>query len=150
MKNHKLTFLGLLLALNFYFITHMFDLDLFEALVEILESLETFEVDELIIPLTIIFLFTFIDQYRRLNSQKVNYEKTKIYKAMMFSTHHILNNFLNNMQLFKITAEDTPEFDPEILSLYEVVIKDASTQIEALGNITDIDETSIHASIAPK
>lgn len=68
----------------------------------------------------------------------------------MFSTHHILNNFLNNMQLFKITAEDTLEFDPDVLSLYDVVIKDTSAQIEALGNITTIEEESIHASVTPK
>jgi 2-polyprenyl-3-methyl-5-hydroxy-6-metoxy-1,4-benzoquinol methylase len=54
------------------------------------------------------------------------------------------------MQLFKMTAEDTPEIAPDVLSLYNVVIKDTSTQIEELGSITPIDELSIHASVTPK
>lgn len=54
------------------------------------------------------------------------------------------------MLIFKLTAEKIPEFDSKILSLYEVVIKDASTQIDALGSLSHVDETSIHAAVAPK
>ncbi len=55
-----------------------------------------------------------------------------IYKAMISAIHHVLNNFLNQMQLFKLVAEDTPGFNHEILSLYDDVIDEASGQIEAL------------------
>ena len=54
------------------------------------------------------------------------------------------------MQLFKMTAEDTPGFDPDVLSIYDQIIRDASMQIDALGSITNIDESSIHAAVAPK
>ena len=150
MKQYKLTIVGLGLAFTIASISILFDIDFFEKVMELIESLESFEIDEFIIPLFILLIFSLLDQIRRQNLQKIENEKIKIYEAMMFSTHHILNNFLNNMQLFKMTAEDTPEFDPEVLSLYDLVIKDASTQIEELGNITTIDETSIHASVTPK
>ncbi len=81
--------------------------------------------------------------------QKSEREKIKIYKAMIQSTHHILNNFLHQMTIFKLTAEDTPGFDHKVLSLYEQIIGNATRQIAALSNITDIDEKSIRASIAP-
>ena len=150
MKKYKLTIVGIFLAFAVFSISIVFNIDLFEKVMETVESLERFEIDELIIPLFILLIFSFLDQIRRQNLQNVEKEKTKIYRAMMFSTHHILNNFLNNMQLFKMTAEDTPEFDPDVLSLYDVVIKDTSTQIEELGSITTIDELSIHASVTPK
>lgn len=150
MKKYKLTIVGIFLAFTVFSISIVFNIDLFEKVMETVESLERFEIDELIIPLFILLIFSFLDQIRRQNLQNVEKEKTKIYRAMMFSTHHILNNFLNNMQLFKMTAEDTPEFDPDVLSLYDVVIKDTSTQIEELGSITTIDELSIHASVTPK
>ena len=69
---------------------------------------------------------------------------------MLASTHHVLNNFLNQMQIFKMTAERTPDFDPNVLTLYSRIMKDAKEQIDALGSITDIDEASIHNSVAPK
>ena len=69
---------------------------------------------------------------------------------MIESTHHILNNFLNQMMIFKLTAEDTPGFDHNVLSLYEKIIEDASTQIDTLSSITNIDEISIRASVAPQ
>ena len=54
------------------------------------------------------------------------------------------------MTIFKLTAEDTPGFDHKVLALYEQIIEDATRQIAALSNITDIDEKSIRASIAPQ
>ena len=82
--------------------------------------------------------------------QKSEREKIRIYKAMIQSTHQILNNFLHQMTIFKLTAEDTPGFDHKVLALYEQIIEDATRQIAALSNITDIDEKSIRASIAPQ
>ncbi len=150
MKKYKLTIVGITLAFVVFFITIIFKVDLFENVIKVFESLERFEIDEIVIPVCILLIFAFIDQTRRQGSHKIEIEKVMIYKAMMSSTHHILNNFLNQMQLFKMTAENTPDFDTEILSLFDMVIKDTSEQIEALGSITNIDEASIHASVAPK
>jgi len=150
MQKYALTLIGLSLALTVFSVSILFDIESFETVLEALEAFERYELDEIIIPLFILLFFTILDQNRRQHLHKTEQEKIKIYKAMMFSTHHILNNFLNNMQLFKMTAENTSDFDPEILSLYDVVIDDASAQIEALGNITAIDEGSIHASVTPK
>jgi hypothetical protein len=150
MKKYKLTLIGLVLSSIVFIITYSLNLDLFEIMIEKLKALEKFEIDEIIIPIFIFSIFAFFDQTRRQKSQEVEYEKIKIYKAMLLSTHHILNNFLNQVQLFKMTAERTPGFDPEVLSLYNTVIENASTQIEALGNITNIDEKSIYSSVAPE
>ena len=131
-------------------ITIIIDLDLFEVAITTLEGLEKFEVDEFIIPIMIFGFFAFFDLIRRQRSHKIEFEKIEIYKAMMSSTHHILNNFLNQIQLFKMTAEDTPGFDPEVLTLYDQTIEEASVQIDALGSVTNINELSIRASVAPQ
>ena len=34
----------------------------------------------------------------------------KTYNSMIYATHHILNNLLNQMQLFRIAALKSPEF----------------------------------------
>lgn len=150
MSKYKLSLIGLALASAILFISLALKVDVFESIIEYLSILEHHEADEFVIPLVILALFAFLDQTRRQRLDHVEIEKIKIYKAMLASTHHILNNFLNQMLLFKMTAEDTPGFDPEVLALYDKIIESASLQIAALGSIGQIDETTIFASVAPK
>ena len=147
MKNYSVTLLGLGISLVVLIMGVAFDVDFFEQLVNLLNNLEAYEIDELIIPF---FMFAFVDGFKRNRLNKVNREKLKIYTAMMSSTQHILNNFLNQMQLFKLTAEDTPNFDSEVLGLYDEIIDEAKMQITALGNVNHINENSIHEAVAPK
>ena len=150
MKNYTITFIGLGISVLVLIAGIVFDVDFFEKLVSLLHSLEEYEIDELIIPCLIFFLFAFIEGFKRNRLNQVNAEKLKIYIAMMSSTQHILNNFLNQMQLFKLTAEDTPKFDPEVLALYDEIIDEAKMQISALGNVNHINELSIQQAVAPK
>ena len=150
MHEYKFTIIGLVLAVGIYATTFAFKIDLFEMTHELINSLERFEVDEFLIPLFILSLFTMYDQNRRQKLRQIEYEKIKIYKAMLASTHHILNNFINQMQLVKIEAQRTPDFNPKILSIYDSVIKNATMQIEALGSVTKVDEDSIQESVLPK
>ena len=150
MKQYKITLLGLAISFLALLITIVFDVDFFEYLVNLLHEFEQYEIDELIIPLFIFLIFAFVDLLKRNRASKVSSEKLKIYTAMMSSTQHVLNNFLNQMQLFKLTAEDTPKFNPEVLALYDEIIDEASMQISALGNIHHINESAIQEAVAPK
>lgn len=150
MKHYTLTLFGAALAIAILLITLIADIDLFEASIALLQKFETYEIDELIIPALIFLIFAFVDLSKRQKRQKIKFEKIKIYEAMMSSTHHILNNFINQILLFKITADKTPGFNPKVLALYDQIHKEATSQIQALGNISKIDEKSIHASVAPK
>ena len=148
-KKYELTVAGFGIAISVLLLTVTFKFDLFERVMELLVAVEHYEVDELIIPTMIFLLFALIDQARMRKSQEIELERVKIYKAMLASTQHILNNFLNQMLLVQMAAKDTPDFDPEVLALYETIVNDASTQIEALSSITQIDEASIHKSVEP-
>jgi hypothetical protein len=150
MKDYKLTFVGIVISLTLWSITALFDLDLFAQVVEFLESFEAFEVDEFIIPTMILFLFLSLNVSRLHRKQGVRVGSLKIYKAMLTSTHHILNNFLNQMQLFKMTAESTEGFPEDVLELYDEIMDDALAQIHQLSNITSIDEKTIVDSVAPQ
>ncbi|TCK08684.1 hypothetical protein [Marinobacterium mangrovicola] len=119
MKNYKLTIVGAAVALLIYLGSAAFQLELFELLIEFLDELEHLEVDELIIPLVIFVGFVVADSRRRNKANRINQEKMKIYQAMVQSTHHVLNNLLNQMLFVKMKAEDTPGFDPEVINIYE-------------------------------
>lgn len=149
MKNYKLTLIGLTVSVLVLVGTLVFGIDLFELFVERLKGLEAYEADELLIPITIFVVFSFLDLANR-HKAHADQEKIKIYKAMLSSAHHILNNFINQMTIVKMTAEDTPGFDPNALTIYDQIINDASEQIDALSSITDISEESIIMSVKPK
>ena len=150
MKKFKLTLAGLVISVITLICSLLAEGDLFEYVVSHLEALEDYQFDELIIPALIFFVFVVFDVLRRQKVQTIELEKVKIYRAMLSSAHHVLNNFLNQMQLFKFEAQNTPDFNPEVLQLYDQIMKEASMQIEALGYIDNIDEASILDSVAPK
>jgi len=135
-------------------ISVIFEIDLGDMLIKLLESTEKYELDELFLS-TLIFLgFLVFDLFQRQKQQKLEKEKEKekigIYTAMLSSAHHILNNFLNQMQLVKITADNTPGFDPRVLDLYDTIMHDAEQQMQELSNLTEITEETIKESVKPK
>ncbi len=135
------------MALGVWLAGTLFDLDLLGRLTRALTRLRF---GEILIPTTIFALFLLADLAKRLRQRRIEREKAKIFEAMITATNHILNNFLNQMKLFKLTAQDYPGFDAEILSMYDQVIDEASAQIAALSGITSIDDMSIRAAILPQ
>ena len=146
MNRYRLTISGLIIALSFYLINRFLEINIFDYILNFLASLED-SVLELVIPGSILILFITIDFYR--NSRITQLEKTKrsIYKAMLSSSHHILNSFLYQMDIFKITAEHTPGFDAKTLAYYEDIVDDTSDKINSLSNLESIDEFSIKTSV---
>lgn len=143
------TVISVLTGGTLFLVSNIFELDLFEKIIKMLSTFEKYEIDEMIIPLIIIITSIFIDFKRKADKAKIENEKLKIYKAMIFTTHHILNNFLNQMQLFKMTAEDTPDFPVDVINLFDTTIEEASSQINALSTISQIDEDTIQESVKP-
>ena len=148
-RDYSFTILGLIIAAIVALLSHLIDLDPFDRLADAFEKVEQYEIDEIFIVVLIIFAFLTADLLIKQRRRKVEKEKVKVYRAMIFSAHHILNNFLHQMQVFKITAEHTPDFDPQILAMFDKIMEDASEQIQALSNVSEITEQSIKKSVAP-
>ena len=150
MRRYKLTWIGFGIAVLVAVLSNVVELDPFDRLVRFFNSVEEYEIDEIFIGGIIFLVFLTIDLLKKQRNQKVEREKVKVYQAMIASAHHILNNFLNQMQLFKITAENTPGFDKDILAMYDMIMKEASDQIKELSSISEISETSIKEAVMPK
>ena len=150
MKKYRTTLMGIALSMVLYGGSIWADVDVFETMVNFFRLFEAYEADELAVSIGIVMCCFSWDVRRRQKAQQVELEKLRIYRAMLASTHHILNNCLNQIQLFQMTAEETPGFDAEVLSLFSETVEDAARQVDALGSITRIDEAAIHASVAPK
>ncbi|WP_299897634.1 hypothetical protein [uncultured Aquimarina sp.] len=147
MNNYKLTIIGLALSIFVYFTSVFLELDIFKYILIALSKIEQLRFDELILPFLIFGIFLALDARRRIKKIKLENAKLQIYKAMLSSSHHILNNFIYQMDIFKITAEDTPGFDAKTLAYYEDIISNTSDQIHSLSNLSSIDEYSIRTSV---
>ncbi len=147
MNKYRLTLIGLVLSIFIYFTSTFLELNLFQQVVSLLNSIQELKLEGIVIPFIIFSIFVIYDIRQRVKKVKMENAKQNIYKAMLSSSHHILNNFIYQMDLFKITAEDTPGFDSKVLAFYEDIISDASDQIDSLSNLTSIDEFSIRSSV---
>ncbi|SHI32896.1 hypothetical protein [Aquimarina spongiae] len=147
MNKYRLTLIGLVLSIFIYFTSTFLELNLFQQFVSLLNSIQELKLEGIVIPFIIFSVFVIYDIRQRIKKVKMENAKQNIYKAMLSSSHHILNNFIYQMDLFKITAEDTPGFDSKVLAFYEDIISDASDQIDSLSNLTSIDEFSIRSSV---
>lgn len=76
-------------------------------------------------------------------------EKHEIFNATLHSTHHIVNNLLNQMIFFKMKAKESNAFDAETTELFEEVMKEGGELLKKLGAVKELTEDSIMASIAP-
>lgn len=150
MKKINLTLAGTITAFLWLFAVLIFEIDVFEMFVETLQAFEEWEVDEVIIPMLILVGAYVADIRQKNQKQKLEMEKKKIYEAMLSSSHHILNNCLNQMQIIKLAAEKTPGFDPQVLKMYDQIVEEANTQIKRLGEVLELDGESIKSSVRPQ
>jgi len=146
-KNYVLTFIGLIFSLLMFTTSVIFEFYLFAMFVSLLSIVQQSNIETIIMPLLIFLIFVFVDIYRRNTKSLLEQSKVGIYKAMLQSSHHIINNLMYQMSIFKITAEDRLDHDEEIISYYDQIIDRTSSKIDSLSSIEEIDETSIKTAV---
>lgn len=77
-------------------------------------------------------------------------EKITVYTATVSMTQHILNNLLNEMQLFQMEAEKIEGFDPEIKKLMTSSLIEGENLVKKLSSVKDLDEDHIRNSVYKK
>ncbi len=80
----------------------------------------------------------------------LDHEKYEIYRAMAQSTQHILNNFLNQMMLFELTANQIDQFPNDVKVLIKDVIQNSASKVEELTNIQEISADNIRKTVFPE
>lgn len=143
MKQYKWTITGFVLMLFLWGCIAKFNLDIFESLADFLNRFERYELNDLLLPILILYTFTMADLFRRHESLQIETEKLKIYRKMVQAVYHIMNNFLQKMLAFKMTAEETKGFNPDALKLYDQIIQETDEQIQVLGSLERADEDLI-------
>jgi len=76
--------------------------------------------------------------------------KREIYVSMTHAAQHVLNNLLNQLQLFKLAADRSSDFDRNTLKLFDGMTREASELITRLSSVTELNRQNIWDSVGPK
>jgi len=75
--------------------------------------------------------------------QKVEEEKMKIFEKTLDGAHHILLNYLNQMQLITVEAEGCHEFDRGVLREGKKITEEAKFELENLRQLQHLCPSQI-------
>ena len=76
-------------------------------------------------------------------------EVARIYNGMIEVSLHILSNLLNQMELFKLEALKSKDFDRDVIKYYDNAIKEASNLIDTLSRLGDATENNDGTYVDP-
>lgn len=150
MERYRFTLLGCVLVIIFLFFEFYWRFDFFEHALVFLEEFEEYELDEFIIPVLVLGGFFFLDLLRWARKAKIEEQKAEMYRVMTKSAQHVLNNFLNQVQLFRMAAEDDQGVPPDILKEFDASYKEAVSSVKSLSSVNEMTPEAIWKSVAPK
>jgi len=74
-------------------------------------------------------------------------DKHEVFSKTVEGAHHILLNYLNQMQLVRMEAERCKDFDPELLKLARAISDEATTALMKLDAVERLTAGNIHQAV---
>lgn len=144
------TLIALLIAVPMFLGIYFLDFDLFDTGLKDLLRVENNELDELVTAFAVIIFGLVIDRFRARTREKrraeIEAQRLRVLKATMTTVQDLVNTFLNNVQLFRMEAEDG-HIAPESLKLLDTVILETAEKLKALGDLEVVHETEMAIGI---
>ena len=142
MKKRRFIFIAFVVALTFWFLESLIHYLIFdEPQFEFAPS----GINELWMRTVIVVLIVINGIYVDFSIERIAHkqlEVARMYSSITYSSHHILNNLINQMQLFELEAKRCSDFDKDIIVFYDKAIKEASDLADTLAKISDIPDSN--------
>ena len=133
-RDIKYTVLGVALGGIAYFAILGLDLDLFERVTGFILANDALELDELSFLILPALAGVMADVFRRAHAQRIETQKLKTFRETMREVHHIMNNFLNQIQYIRLLIEENDSLPPENLRLMDQIINEAAVKLRELSH----------------
>jgi small-conductance mechanosensitive channel len=98
---------------------------------------------------TMIVFGGFVDWYLNKLQKKEEESRLEVYRATVWASHHVLNNFLNKIYLIQHKAIQNGVFDEELSDMMGKMIQEAAGQLLELSQVDPIMAENIRKSVAP-
>jgi hypothetical protein len=143
LRRYPVTSIATFLAF-FIAITHLlFQHNLFNYVVELIDRVDQYGLDELIIPILLMFAGRYVDLWRARRKEEreaeLQSERLRILRATMRTVQDIVNNFLNNLQLFRLEAE-AGGVSAESWNALDDLVQATSARLTVLGDLDSVPE----------
>jgi hypothetical protein len=150
-REYRTTCVCALLGAAIYVLSLAFDIDIFEALLELLRRCEHAEADEIVIAGVLTAGGLIADlvrmRMRRDHELEVQRQRLRVLKATMRTVQDIVNNALNGLVLMRLEGESGKPLDRESLRLMDSIIYETSQKLKELGDLDDTPEREIDSGI---
>ncbi|WP_035084903.1 hypothetical protein [Aquimarina latercula] len=146
---YKYFMIGLIVAVIGYFYSLYNNLDVFEYIGKYLTLTEKYELDEAIFIWALVFLFFAILNIISFLIRKKESQKRKVYRSMLYANNHIIKNLLYQIQILRMEAKKDPNFDNQVIRMFDNSIEEAQILVDNLSKIKKIDSKDIYDSIKP-
>ncbi len=141
-KDYKFTTVLLVISIVILFLTLSGRIEVFEYIVEFFEMLEAYEVDELFLVTFLLALGLAIDfrliLLKRRTTSIIKDKEIAVLKATMNNVLDIVNNYLNQIQLLGIEAEENGKVSKQNIQLIETLTFETSKRLKKLANLEEI------------
>ena len=146
LRNHLFVCIAALVAVPVFLGVFFTTFDIFDTGLKDLVRVENSEVDELVTAFVIVIFGLVVDQLRSRSRVKrrseIDEQRLRVLKATMTTVQDLVNNFLNNMQLFRMEWEDGA-LTPESLKVLDSLIFETAAKLKALGDSEVVSEVQM-------
>lgn len=100
----------------------------------------------IVIVLAVVFIGIFADHFTNKIFKAKQLEVAQVYNGVLNASGQVLDNLLFQMQLFKLEAQKSTDFDRDIIKYCDDAMKEASDLIETLARVENITAANLEAS----
>ena len=75
-------------------------------------------------------------------------ELTGVYNDLLHANLEVLSNQLDQLKLFRLEAQQSKDFDAEIITLFDNSITEITELVDSLTRVTDITDSRIKAELS--
>ncbi len=97
--------------------------------------------------LSSVLIFNVSRQLHRRDAER-EAEKTELFRDTMGAVHHVVRNFLNQIQLVTLEAEDADGFDAETLDVARRTTRQTEVHLDELSRLQDLSPESLRRFVA--
>jgi len=104
--------------------------------------------NELWMRTTIVVLMILFGVFADYFTNKIMYKKKQlegaaIYTSMIYASHHILKNLLTQMQLFRIEAARSSDFNQEFIKSFDVALEEATNLVNTMFRVENMSKDNL-------
>ena len=143
LREHLFAFIGTVLGVAILVLILSTSFNIFDTGLRELLHIENDELDELVTAFLLMIAGFVIDVFRARGfarrQSEIDEHRLQVLQATMRTVQDLVNNFLNNMQLFRMEAEEG-EITPESLKVFDNLIFETAAKLKALGDLESVVE----------